>query len=785
LTKEAVWLVNVAGPAVGPSAWGATLAAARTALEHARTLLSQEPDLAGTALAQQTQRSQAQLEADAKDWKLLAVFDQVRLEQSQIDAQRQDFQFAVAYPRLQKALAEYGLAIRGGEAKEAAARLWQRPATVQPHLKAVLEECWALVPAEEVGQKRWLAAVLAVDADPWLQQFRRAVAQGAWAEVEQLARGAEVSRYHPAVLVSLVRSLPTEAGGRVVSLLRRAQQQYPGDLWVNLCLVHALYLSIARRGADRPPGAQLTHRDDPPLDRNASPSGAEELAIVNEMVAFSRVAVALRPGSSSAHDYLGNALSMQGDLAGAIACYRKALQLNPNDSKAQYNLAKELQIKGDLAGAIAHYQKALELDPQDADAQTNLGTALSKQGDLKGAIACYQKAVALNPNYVLAHYNLGKALKDQGDLKGAIASYQKALQLDPKFAPAHLNLGLALAAQGNLSGAIACYRKALDLDPKSARAHTNLGATLAALGDLAGAIPCFHKAIALDPKSAKAHTGLGFVLYAQKDMAGAITSCKKALALDPTLARAHLVLGLALGDQGDVAAAIACFKKAVTLDPKDPEAYGPLGLALLAQGAFHEARAALQKAVDLRPAGHYLRPVFTRQVQECQRLLDLDARLPALLKGEDQPKDTAEQLALADLCQRYKKCYTAAVRFYADAFAAGAAQSSQRAYNADCAATLAAAGQGVDAAQLDAKEKTRLRQQALAWLKKALTILDKLVEDPERRKEIRQKLHHWQQDPDLTSVRDADALTKLPEAEHAAWQQLWAEVETLLQKAAP
>jgi hypothetical protein len=68
------------------------------------------------------------------------------------------------------------------------------------------------------------------------------------------------------------------------------------------------------------------------------------------------------------------------------------------------------------------------------------------------------------------------------------------------------------------------------------------------------------------------------------------------------------------------------------------------------------------------------------------------------------------QLALADLCRRYKKRYAAAARFYAAAFTAGAAQSSQRAYNAACAATLAAAGNGEDAAQLDAKEKSRLRQ---------------------------------------------------------------------------
>jgi hypothetical protein len=35
---------------------------------------------------------------------------------------------------------------------------------------------------------------------------------------------------------------------------------------------------------------------------------------------------------------------------------------------------------------------------------------------------------------------------------------------------------------------------------------------------------------------------------------------------------------------------------------------------------------------------------------------------------------------------------------------------------------------------------------------------------------IRQRLTHWQIDPDLASVRDDKALPRLPEGECAAWQ---------------
>jgi serine/threonine-protein kinase len=482
-----------------PSAWGNTLAAAQAALAHARTLLSQEPELAETDLARQAQQAKAQLEADRKDWKLLDVFGQVRLEQSQWGPQGFRLKKAESYARLKQALADYGLAIGGLAADEAVARLRQRPEAVQAQVRAVLEECLACVPPEQGVQRQWLVAVLAVDADPWLQQFRQAVEKRAWAKVEQLAGQADVIRYHPAVLIGLARNLPKKV---TVQLLRRTQQQYPGDFWVNFELAHALYKSVFLRG-------------------EARPARAEELPGVNEAVAFFRVAVGLRPGNIAAHYNLGHALYAQGDVKGAIACFTRALDLEPKDANAHINLGTALYAQGDLKGAIACYTRALDLEPKDAKAHTNLGAALKARGDVKGATVCFRKALQLNPKYAPAHYNLGNALSDQKDWKGAIACYHKALDLDPKYAQAHTNLGLALRAQGDVQGAIACYKKALDLDPKDALTHTNLGLALYVTEDVSGAMACYKKALDLDPKDAVTHTNLGLALQEQGDLKGA------------------------------------------------------------------------------------------------------------------------------------------------------------------------------------------------------------------------------------------------------------------------
>src|SRR6516164_4586354 len=67
-----------------------------------------------------------------------------------------------------------------------------------------------------------------------------------------------------------------------------------------------------------------------------------------------------------------------------------------------------------------------------------------------------------------------------------------------------------------------------------------------------------------------------------------------------------------------------------------------------------------------------------------------------------------------------KKLHHTATGLYAAAFAADPKLADDlkagHRYRAACAAALAAAGQGEDAAKLDDKEKVRLRKQALDWL---------------------------------------------------------------------
>jgi tetratricopeptide (TPR) repeat protein len=456
-----------------------------------------------------------------------------------------------------------------------------------------------------------------------------------------------------------------------------------------------------------------------------------------------------------AHVNLGNALATKGKLDEAIAEYREAIRLKKDYAKAHYNLGKALEDKGKLDEAIAEYREAIRLKKDFANAHVNLGVALRSKGQLDEAIAECREAIRLKKDDAVAHINLGVALHDKGQLDEAIAEFRQAIRLKKDDPLAHSNLGNALRAQGKLDEAVAAHRKAIELEPKLAPSHYNLGNALYGQKKLDEAIACYRTAIELDPNYAPAHNNLGFALRGQHKLDEAIAEYQEAIRVKKDYATAHCGLGYAFRSKGQFAQALASLRRGHELGSKSP---------------------------------HWPYP-SAQWVRDCERLVALDDKLPDVLSGKVQPADTAERLALAQLCQEHKKRYAAAARFYDEAFAAepklSGAQPSGLRYNAACAAALACCGQGEDAKSLDDKERPRLRRQALDWLQADLAAWRQLLEKEPAKAgpAVMQQMQHWQDDANFVGVRGVEALGRLPAAERPDWQKLWQEVEELRQRA--
>jgi len=165
----------------------------------------------------------------------------------------------------------------------------------------------------------------------------------------------------------------------------------------------------------------------------------------------------------------------------------------------------------------------------------------------------------------------------------------------------------------------------------------------------------------------------------------------------------------------------------------------------------------------------------------------LDALLAAIVNGHQQPSSEGERLALTQRAYD-KSLFATAARLWIEALEVNPAlaenRQAQHRYNATCCAALAASGQG-RGFPLDKAAKDQLRHQALDWLKAELAAWTSILADTDgpARQFIAQTLKHWKFDPDLTSIRDAAELARLPDLERADWETLWKGVDELLVQA--
>jgi tetratricopeptide (TPR) repeat protein len=281
-----------------------------------------------------------------------------------------------------------------------------------------------------------------------------------------------------------------------------------------------------------------------------------------------------------------------------------------------------------------------------------------------------------------------------------------------------------------------------------------------------------------------AHNNLGIALRGKGQIDKAIAEHRRAIELDPKLAAFHNDLGNALTDKGQLDEAIACYKKAIELGPTNAMAHANLGITLYGKGQIDEAITCYGKAVELGSAR--VRPYLA----QAQRVAAARDKFADFENGRYTPASNDERLGLAEWCQ-IKKLNRAAAGLYAAAFAADPKLADDlkdgHRYQGACHAALAAAGQGDPGApgKLDDKERTRLRKQALDWLRADLALRAQQLNTgkPADRAEVQQTMRHWQQDIDVAGIRDAAALAKLPADERNACTQLWTDVAQLLKNA--
>jgi serine/threonine-protein kinase len=478
------------------------------------------------ALISAVQRAEAHLNRDVvtqglwrrveqlqKDVQMLTELERIRLDRVGVQGDR--FDLSGSDPQYAKAFREYGINVETlGEAPA-----FIQNSSIRAHLVAGLEDWANVLPsagkdATSRQAEQLLAVARQVDPDPWRNRLRDMLLSRGRRDLEQLARSAPIEELPAAALGLLGRwvaneaTRSAEASGPTVQFLRRAQQRFPADFWINEELAYT-----------------LAHVESPRLE---------------QAIGFYRAAVALRPQSPGVHLNLGKALGETRDLDGAIAEFREAIKLKNDYAAAHRNLGGAFLQKGDRRRAIAEFREAIQLKNDYAAAHDDLGNTLRETGDVDAAIAEYREALRINKDFASAHNNLGTALHDdKGRPDEAIAEFRQAIRINKDFAIAHNNLGTALANKGRLDEAIAEFREAIRTKKGYAEAHCKLGNALFKKGQLEDSIAEFRSALRINKDYAEAHNNLGTALANKGQFDEAIAEYREALRVNKDLESAR------------------------------------------------------------------------------------------------------------------------------------------------------------------------------------------------------------------------------------------------------
>jgi tetratricopeptide (TPR) repeat protein len=494
-----------------PYRWEAALAEAESGLKRAWGLAAQDETAVEPAVRKRLQALQDALEADETDRRFASRFEEVRLEQTEVNVAISAFKAGVAFPALREAFRRhYGIEFGVTSVGEAVTVVQQRPRPVQDILLAALEVSLDDLPQDDRTARPWLAEVLdAADTGPWRKRAQQALQASDWQAFEEVVEEAVAARQPPSLLVGLSRKTPRDFP-ICLKVARRVCQAYPGDFWANHDLANF-----------------LQYRSSPQYD---------------EAIRFYGAALAIRPGNPADCVNLGNALLAVGDKDGAINAYRAALDGHLDYITAHRCLREALEKKGDLDGIIADLRQTIHLRDNVRDHQA-LGYLFWRKGLLDEAIAEFTKAIELDANNALARRRRdevnsrlfrGIAYSGLKQYDKAVADFTRIIELDPKFAMAWNGRAGAYRRLGQWERARYDAAKALDLKPDWCPAQNSVAWMLAAcpdakLRDPKRAVELAEKAVKTEPRRGAFWTTLAVARYQSGDWKGAAPPPRKPL----------------------------------------------------------------------------------------------------------------------------------------------------------------------------------------------------------------------------------------------------------------
>jgi serine/threonine-protein kinase len=507
----------------------------------------------------------------------------------------------------------------------------------------------------------------------------------------------------------------------------------------------------------------------------------------SDALAEALLAIRLDRRIARAHTSLGIILENQNKPEQALQAYREAARLAPAHADTLAYLGMALLRREKFDEAVVYLQEVARLQEKNPVAHLRLAQALRGQRRYREALEALHKAIPLQPMNPALRDELINVLWDSGQTAAAEVEARKLIKEAPnRFEGYHL-VGQIHLARHELAPAAGAFTQAILCGILRPGGYVNLGLVYQRGGKFLQAELLFRLALLLDSRSGDAHLALGRLYLDLRRPTWAEAEFRTLQKIFPRSGMALSGLSQALAAQHKVQEAFEAAHQATLIEPLAAEHPVRLGEALLLRGSFIEALNAFREAKRLfRATQNAVHPLpIDERIREAARCLELDGVLTAVQSKRARLTDAKLLAELARFCAERKDQPAAAVRFFTEVFAAVPSLADDldagHRFHAACAAIQAAAGQG-DAAKASDEERTRLRRQALDWLRADVTAWRTRLEksSPQERTAVLLRLRDIKDDFTLSSALSEAALLKLPSKERAAWQALATDLDALI-----
>ena len=362
-------------------------------------------------------------------------------------------------------------------------------------------------------------------------------------------------------------------------------------------------------------------------------------------------------------------------------CVRPPKVADPYKWRNELRAALDKSDKGARLTELQTLASTAKFDELGAVSLHLLGTGLHDAGDKVRAESVLRAAQLRHPGDVWVNYALGRVLEVLSHRDEAMRFYTVARSIRPELAH---ELAHILESRGDAEEAIAIFRDLKNRQPSNAChlgclgiALKNKGLSREASEMLETAVAAGRATLGLKPNIASTHNNLGKILFDQGKLDEAAAEFRTAIRLRPDYALAHANLGNALLNQGKRDEAIAEYREAIRHKPDFAEAHCDLGNLLQQKGEYAAALEMFRKGHELgcrRPDWRY---PSAQWVAQAEHMLALANRFPAVLRGEDKPKDNADRLGFAQMAYD-RKHFDVAARLWNEALASDPKISNDR-----------------------------------------------------------------------------------------------------------